>query len=104
MILSLSYKSMESEQPFDEHIEDCLIALSKAAGIIEARVTIQHLPGEVVSYRTEIFVSVPGAEYQIQACDQLAKMSFNRAAIMLEKRLRSRAMQRARQVIDARIR
>ena len=94
---------MEAELGLDQYIEDCLIALGKAAAIKEAAVTIQHLPGDALTYGTEIYVHVPGADFQIQSFGPSPQLSFNRAAAMLEKRMRSRAMQRARQVIDARM-
>lgn len=94
---------MEPLEELDQIVEDCLVALSRVAAIREATVTIQYLAADAVAYRTEIFVSVPSADFQIQACDRSAKASFSRAAAMLEKRMRGRAMQRARQVIDTRL-
>jgi ribosome-associated translation inhibitor RaiA len=103
MILSIRYQSMAAEPGLDQYIEDCLIALGKAAVIKEATVTIQHLPEDALTYGTEIFVHVPGADFQIQSSAKTPQLSCNRAMAILEKRMRSRAMQRARQVIDARM-
>jgi ribosome-associated translation inhibitor RaiA len=103
MILSIRYQSMAADPGLDQYIEDCLIALGKAAVIKEATVTIQHLPDDALTYGTEIFVHVPGADFQIQSCGKTPQLSFNRAISILEKRMRNRAMQRSRQVIDARL-
>ena len=101
MILSIKYQSMSPELRLDQRMEDCLIALSKAASISQASVSIERLPDAALMFRTELSVIVPGADLQIQACDSTAERSFIRAAAMLEKRLRARAMQRARQVISS---
>ena len=101
MIISIKYRSMNPPGGLDMRMEDRLIALSKAASITEASILIEQLLGAPLTYRTELCVSVPGADFQIQAFDSSAEFSFNRALAMLEKRLRLRAMQRARQVIDA---
>jgi ribosome-associated translation inhibitor RaiA len=101
MIISIKYRGMHPPVGLDQSVADCLIALSKAASIKEASVLVEHLPEAPLTFRTELSVLVPGADFQIRACDASAESSFNRAAAMLEKRLRTRAMQRARQVFEA---
>jgi ribosome-associated translation inhibitor RaiA len=97
MLLSKKFNHYQPEPGLEQRMEYCLFALSRAATIHDVSVLVEQFQDEPLRFRTALSVSVSGADLQIQASDRSAQLSFSRAASMLEKRLRSRAMRQARE-------
>ncbi len=102
MILSVRYQHLSPSPALKDKIEELLLPLGEHCRLDEAEVLISHRIEGSPAYAARVKVAVPVPDLLVEIADHTPENAYGRAVEEINRKLRERSLNRARQRVTGR--